>query len=99
LAAKLLEQRIAMEVKQAHETFQLYRQQVEQFPQMERESPDEFLETALFAYQEGEMSLLELLDGVRAYSESFRTWNDLRRQYLLSIFALENATAMQLLDF
>ncbi|NIR49881.1 TolC family protein [candidate division KSB1 bacterium] len=99
LETGLLERKIAMEVKQAFETVRLYRRQVEQFLQMESESPDEFLETALFAYREGEMSLLELLDGVRAYSESFQTRNDLRRQYLLSIFALENATATRLLDF
>jgi len=51
------------------------------------------LEIAQFSYAEGEMSLLELLDGVRAYSESFYAGNDLLLKYQLSIFELEKAAA------
>ncbi len=99
LATELLEKRVALEVRQAYETYQLYRQQVEQFLDANVQPPEQLLEIAQFSYSEGEMSLLELLDGVRAYSESFQTRNDLLLQYQLSIFELEKATATPMTDF
>ena len=99
LATELLEKRVELEVRQAYETYQLYHQQVEQFLDQSVPPPEQLLEIAQFSYSEGEMSLLELLDGVRAYSESFQARNDLLLKYQLSIFELEKATATSTTDF
>ncbi|MEE9169300.1 MAG: TolC family protein, partial [bacterium] len=96
---ELLEKRVELEVRQAYETYQLYHQQVEQFLDQSVPPPEQLLEIAQFSYAEGEMSLLELLDGVRAYSESFQARNDLLLKYQLSIFELEKATAKSTTDF
>ena len=99
LATELLEKQVALEVRQAYETYQLYRQLVKQFLDQSVQPPEQLLEIAQFSYSEGEMSLLELLDGVRAYSESFHARNDLLLKYQLSIFELEKATATSTTDF
>ncbi|MEE9169646.1 MAG: TolC family protein [bacterium] len=99
LAMELLEKRVALEVRQAYETYQLYHQQVEMFLAESVQPPEQLLEVAQFSYSEGEMSLVELLDGVRAYSESFQTKNDLLLKHQLSIFELEKATATSITDF
>lgn len=96
LETEWLEKRVALEVRQAYETYQLYRQQVQQFL-AERVQPSEhLLEIAQFSYAEGEMSLIELLDGVRAYVESFQTRNEVILKYQLSIFELEKATGISI---
>ena len=101
LAADLLEKQVALEVRQAYEKYRLYRQQVESRLAGEEyvEPSEQLLEIAQFSYAEGEMSLLELLDGVRAYSESFQTKNDLFLKYQLSIFELEKAVATSITDY
>ncbi len=99
LATELLEKRVALEVRQAYATYQLYQRQVEQFLDKRIQPPEQLLEIAQFSYSEGEMSLLELLDGVRAYSESFQTRNDLLLKYQLSIFELEKATGRTITGF
>lgn len=99
LATELLKKRVALEVRQAYETYQLYRHQVEQFHDESVQPPEQLLEIAQFSYAEGEMSLLELLDGVRAYSESFQTRNNLLLKYQLSIFELEKATGTPITGF
>lgn len=55
LATRLLEKRVALEVKQAYEIYLLYRKQVEQYLKQHYRSPEEFLETAVFSYNEGEI--------------------------------------------
>ena len=99
MVTELLEKRVALEIRQAYETYQLYRQLVRQFLAESVQPTEQLLETAQFSYSEGEMSLLELLDGVRAYSESFQARNDLLLKYQLSIFELEKATATSITDF
>ena len=99
LATELLEKRVALEVRLAYETYQLYRQPVGQFLDQSVRPPEQLLEIARFSYAEGEMSLLELLDGVRAYSESFQTRNDLLLKYQRSIFELEKATGTPIANF
>ena len=73
--------------------------QVEQFLDESVRPPEYLLEIAQFSHAEGEMSLLELLDGVRAYSESFQARNDLLLKYQLSIFELEKAIGIPITGF
>ena len=86
----LLEKQAALEVRQAHDRYRLYRELIEA---RAGEQPELVLQIAQFSYAEGEMSLVELLDGVRAYGEAFKTQFDLLLKYQLSIFELEKAAA------
>lgn|GEM_PF-1027227 len=91
-ATELLEKQAALEVRQAYDRYRLYRELLEaQIGEQPR--PAGVLQIAQYSYAEGEMSLIELLDGVRAYSEAFQTHFDLLLKYQLSIFELEKAAA------
>jgi cobalt-zinc-cadmium efflux system outer membrane protein len=90
LATELLEKQVALEVRQAYDRHRLYRELLEAHT---AEQPESVLQIAQFSYAEGEMPLIELLDGVRAYGEAFQTRFDLLLQYQLSIFELEKAAA------
>jgi len=90
-ATELLEKQVALEVRQAYDRYRLYREQIDQV--LQAQPPEQVLQIAQFSYAEGEMSLVELLDGVRAYSEAFQTQYDLLLKYQLSIFDLEKAAA------
>lgn len=50
------------------------------------------LETARFAYAEGEMSLIELLDAADAYRNARESVNALLGDYLIALFDLQRAT-------
>lgn len=89
-ATDLLEKQAALEVRQAYDRYRLYRELLEA---RTGEQPETVLQIAQFSYAEGEMPLIELLDGVRAYSEAFQTRFDLLLKYQLSIFELEKAAA------
>ena len=95
-ATDLLEKQAALEVRQAYDRYRLYRELLEA---RTVEQPESMLQIAQFSYAEGEMQLIELLDGVRAYSEAFQTRFDLLLQYQLSIFELEKAAATSLANF
>ncbi len=96
LAVELLEKQITLEVQKAVNRFSLYYDMIELFSSDIFPLPERVLEIAQFSYSEGEMSLIELLDAVRAYTESFQTKNDLSLKYYLSIFELESVTATSL---
>ncbi|MBC6952301.1 hypothetical protein DWB58_30690, partial [candidate division KSB1 bacterium] len=89
-ATGLLEKQIALEVRQAYDRYRLYGELLDA---RAVEQPESVLLIAQFSYAEGEMSLIELLDGVRAYSEAFQTRFDLLLKYQLSIFELEKVAA------
>lgn len=95
-ATELLEKQVALEVRQAYDRYRLYRELLEA---RYSQQPESLLQIAQFSYAEGEMSLVELLDGVRAYSEAFQTHYDLLLKYQLSIFGLEKATATSIINF
>lgn len=99
LTTELLEKQVALEVRQAYGRYRLYRELVDQVLQANSQPPDQVLQIAQFSYAEGEMSLVELLDGVRAYSEAFQTQYDLLLKYQLSIFELEKAAAASIINF
>lgn len=89
-ATGLLEKQIALEVRQAYDRYRLYGELLDA---RAVEQPESVLQIAQFSYAEGEMSLIELLDGVRAYSEAFQTRFDLLLKYQLSMFELEKVAA------
>jgi cobalt-zinc-cadmium efflux system outer membrane protein len=89
----LLEKHVELEVREAYAKFRFYQKQIESFRAATPNRPEQLLETVMLSYDEGEMSLLELLDGVRAYSASFETKNETLLKYQLSLFELEKAVA------
>lgn len=99
LSVSLLEKQVEQDLREAHNRYRLYRNQLEIFEKANVASIDAMLDIARFSYTEGEMSLVELLDGVRAYTEAFQTKYDLLLKYQLSIFQLEKATATPVTDF
>lgn len=96
LTTELLEKQVALEVRQAYDRYRLYRELLNAHIS---DQPEAVVQIAQFSYAEGEMSLIELLDGVRAYSEAFQTQYDLLLQYQLSIFELEKTAATSIADF
>ncbi len=96
LTVELLEKQITLEVQKADNRYSLYHDMLELFSSDISPLPERILEIAQFSYSEGEMSLIELLDAVRAYTEAFQTKNDLTLKYYLSIFELESVTATSL---
>ncbi len=99
LHVELLEKQVALEVRQTYETYRLYRERVGQLLPAGAQAPEQILQIAQFSYAEGEMSLVELLDGVRAYSEAFQTQIALLLKYQQSIFELESAVAAAITSF
>ena len=99
LELKLLEKQVALEIRQGFDQFIIYREQYPQFLQTDEQSVQEMLSAALASYEEGEMSLVELLDAVQSYVESFRIQYDFVTSYHLSLFELEKTTAMSMTEF
>lgn len=95
-ATDFLEKQAALEVRQAYDRYRLYH---ELLTARTPEQPEAVLQVAQFSYAEGEMPLIELLDGVRAYSEAFQTQYDLLLKYQLSIFELEKAASTSIINF
>ncbi|MGH7493650.1 MAG: TolC family protein [bacterium] len=95
-ATDLLEKQVALEVRQAYDRYRLYHELIEARTDGQ---PQSVLQIAQFSYVEGEMSLIELLDGIRADSDAFQTRFDLLLQYQLSIFELEKTAAASMANF
>ena len=92
--AEWQEQQALQEVRQAYARYRLYREQVNRIDR--DQAPEQMLEIARYAYGEGEMSLVEWIDAIRAYGEAFVLRFELMEQYQLSLFELERATATAL---
>lgn len=98
MAVALLERQITQEVQQSYRRAQLYRDQLTALDAAEAPSLDALLETAQYSYAEGEMDLVGLLDGVRAYSAGVQARYELLRQYQLSLYEMELSTGIPLLN-
>ena len=88
------ELQVLQEVRQAYARYRLYREYVSSLSQ--DQAPEQMLEIARYAYGEGEMSLVEWIDAIRAYGETFALRFELMEQYQLSLFELEQATGTAL---
>jgi len=95
LTSTLLEKKVRVEVADAFDQYSLYAQQVKQFEKA-NVSPDSILDIARFAYEEGDMSLIEMFDGLQAYSEAFLSRFDVFQAYHMSRFGLEKAIGQSL---
>lgn len=87
-----------LEVRNAFERMQIYGKQYRQHELAGAAAPDQLLRMARISYQEGETTLIQLLDAVRTYVETLQIQEDLLMQYLLSIYDLERVSGMSLLE-
>lgn len=94
--AEVVRRRIAREVLEAAEALRAVEQQLALLrPQLGAES-QAALRSAQAAYGEGEISLVEWLDAVRAYQEAEATFASLRGESLIRLAALERAVGVPL---
>ncbi len=97
LTEALLQKQVQQDVASARDRYRLYGEQIKRMEQVSA-PPDSVLEIAKFSYLEGELSLVEMLDGVRAYSDAFQARLDLLSAYHTSQFELEKAIGHPLSD-
>ncbi len=94
--AEVVRRRIDREVSEAVEAFRAIDQQLSLLgPQLGSESQTA-LRAAQVAYSEGEISLVEWLDAVRAYQEAEATFASLRAESIIRRAALERAVGVPL---
>ena len=92
-----LRRRIAREVIEARDAWAAAREQIAALaPHLGTES-GEALQAAQVAYTEGEISLVEWLDAVRAYQEAEASVATVRAELLVRLAALERAAAVPLI--
>lgn len=86
-----VEKQIGLEVTHAYNNFLEYADRLRAFSAFEFLSEEELLATADFSYQEGEMTLLELIDALKAFTDAAQLRNELITNYYRSYFQLEMA--------
>jgi cobalt-zinc-cadmium efflux system outer membrane protein len=94
--AELLRRRISLEVRIAFEAHQALAEQLATLQARLGEDALKAHRSATVAYNEGEITLLEWLDGVRAYHEAESTYAELWSEYTARRAALERATGASL---
>ncbi len=92
-AAKLtvtaLEREIEAEIMAACQNYNRLREQLAGYRQAIPENSQAMVETAEFSYMEGEISLIELIDAVRTYTENATLRYGLLRDTYLGLYRLE----------
>jgi outer membrane protein, heavy metal efflux system len=84
------------DVETSYKKFKDYEAQLNSLKQFEFFNPEDIISTAEFSYAEGEMNLVELIDAIRAYTDSFLLTNELLLNYYQSLFELERAIGKEL---
>ena len=92
LANVLLEREIKAEIIAACKSYNRLRNQLYDYRKAMPDNPESLVETARFSYMEGEISLLELIDAVRTYTENAELGYGLLRDTFLSLYRLEYLT-------
>jgi len=84
---------IRRETEQAYDRFEKYKNLYERRQAGTSIQSSHLLETALVSYGEGELSVTELIDVIRAHIEAGLRSNRIHYHYLLSIYELDYVTA------
>jgi cobalt-zinc-cadmium efflux system outer membrane protein len=82
---------IRNEVETAYSQFAAARQTLDKLEQVMLTRAKDVRQITEFSYQRGEASLIEFLDGQRAYNETMQTYNDVKAEYARSLFLLSAA--------
>ncbi|CAN5819280.1 TolC family protein [soil metagenome] len=88
----LVLRRAEADIRRAWETYQSLVQRIEEIDRDLLAGTTGLLDTARFAYAEGEMTLVELLDAAEAYRASREMAIDLLALHAIAIYDLERAT-------
>jgi outer membrane protein, heavy metal efflux system len=97
VSVEILRKKIETDLYSAYKKVKEYEERLLSLKQYEIFDSDEIISTAKFSYEEGEMSLVELIDAIRAYTESFLLKNELYMNYYLSLFELEKVISKELI--
>lgn len=90
IASDGLERRVRREITDAHQRYLISTRRFEDLARTDSVGL-EILEAVRFAYAEGELSLVEFLDGLRAYHEAFDARLETEIDYRIAGFAMEFA--------
>lgn len=99
LTLNMLEEQAQSETRLAIEAFRVYAAKYPHFARTDDQTLKETLSAAVASYQEGEMSLIELLDAVQAYVEVIRIRNQFFSSYYISIFEIQKASGVSITGF
>ena len=87
------EQGIRVELENAFIAYETARDLLDSFETGLLKKAEQVLETASYAYRRGDASLIELLDGQRAFNETRRSYNDARAAYAHALYTIDAVTA------
>lgn len=96
LEVNSLEKKIEYEVINSYNNLTEYTEQLKVIEEFEFLSTEEIISTAEYSYEAGEMSLLELIDALRAFTEALKLKNELIINYHNSYYQLEMAIGKEL---
>ncbi|MBT8386106.1 MAG: TolC family protein [Ignavibacteria bacterium] len=86
---------IEYEVINSHNSLLEYTNQLRTIEEYDFLSTNDIINIAEYSYEEGEMSLLEMIDALRAYTDAFKLKNELLINYYNSYFQLELAVGKE----
>jgi len=95
LDVESIERRIDYEVINSHNNLLEYTNQLRTIEEYDFLTTNDIINTAEYSYEEGEMSLLEMIDALRAYTDTFILKNELLINYYNSFFQLELAVGKE----
>ncbi|TVR86003.1 MAG: TolC family protein [Saprospirales bacterium] len=95
-AAKL---EVEVEVREAHSRFRLAESKLALFTDQILSDAERVQDAALFSYQRGEVSLLEVLEAQRTLNEIYLNYYETLGQYAESLVDLSRATGIWLVEF
>ena len=95
LDVESIERRIEYEVINSHNSLLEYTNQLRTIEEYDFLTTNDIINTAQYSYEEGEMSLLEMIDALRAYTDSFKIKNEFLINYYNSLFQLELAVGKE----
>lgn len=91
-----IEKKMEYEVINSFNNLNEYVNQLKTIEEFTFLSTEEIINTAEYSYEEGEMSLLELIDALRAFTEAFKLKNELLINYHTSYYQLELAVGKEI---
>ncbi len=89
-------QSVELEILNTYTNLVSYAEQLEEVRAFTSQSTENLIQSAEYAYLEGEMSLVELLDALRAYTEAILLQHELSIQFHINYFQFELAIGKEI---
>jgi len=90
---------VEVEVREAHSRFRLAEAKLALFTDQILSDAERVQDAALFSYQRGEVSLLEVLEAQRTLNEIYLNYYETLGQYAESLVDLSRSTGIWLVEF